>query len=238
MKKVLVLGASGNIAPYVMPDLEKDYDLYLSDIVPHPDGKPIINVDITSYPEVLEVSRGMDAIMNFTVLRDDPVISFEVSTKGAYHVMKAAAALGIKKVVHTGPQSIRNAYDHEFDLDDVPLAPGVGYYGITKYLSMEICEIFSRTYDIQTVCFLFNGLGSKPTEHVTQGDFPPFTVVWEDLQHACRLALEIESVPGNFQSFNLLSYFAQGKYQVEKAKRMLGFKPMGGLEDYFRRVTD
>ena len=39
MRKVLVLGASGNIAPYVTPDLEKDYDLYLSDIVPHPDGK-------------------------------------------------------------------------------------------------------------------------------------------------------------------------------------------------------
>ena len=39
----------------------------------------------------------MDAIMNFTVLRDDPVVSFEVSTKGAYHVMKAAAALGIQK---------------------------------------------------------------------------------------------------------------------------------------------
>ena len=116
MKKVLVLGASGNIAPYVTPDLEKDYDLSLSDIVPHPDGKPIIPVDVTSYPDVLEACRGMDAIMNFTVLRDDPVVSFEVSTKGAYHVMKAAAALGIKKVVHTGPQLIRNAYDHEFDM--------------------------------------------------------------------------------------------------------------------------
>ena len=39
MKKVLVLGASGNIAPYVTPDLEKDYDLYLSDIVPQPRRK-------------------------------------------------------------------------------------------------------------------------------------------------------------------------------------------------------
>ena len=183
-----MLGASGNIAPYVTPDLEKDYDLYLSDIVPHPDGKPIINVDITSYPDVLEVCRGMDAIINFAVLRDDPVISFEVSTKGAYHVMKAAAELGIKKVVHTGPQLVRNAYDHEFGISDPPLAPGVGYYGITKYLSMEICEIFSRTYDIQTVCFLFNGLGSKPTE-AAQGDFPPFTVVWEDL--ATRLSLGV-----------------------------------------------
>ena len=95
MKKVLVLGASGNIAPYVSPDLEKDYDLYLSDIVPHPDGKPIINVDITSYPDVLDVCRGMDAIINFAVLRDDPVISFEVSTKGAYRMTKHTQHLSL-----------------------------------------------------------------------------------------------------------------------------------------------
>ena len=48
-KKVLILGASGNIAPYLLPGLDPYYDLCLTDIVPHPDEKPIINVDITSY---------------------------------------------------------------------------------------------------------------------------------------------------------------------------------------------
>ncbi|MCZ6681303.1 MAG: NAD(P)-dependent oxidoreductase [Candidatus Poribacteria bacterium] len=237
MKKVLVLGASGNIAPHVTPGLENDYDFRLADIQPHPLGKPIVTIDVTSYQDVLEASRGMDAIMNFTVIRDDPVQSFMVSTLGAYHVMKAAAAQGIKKVVHTGPQLVRSGYDHDFEIDDVPSMPGTGYYNITKYLSLELCEIYSRAYNIQTICFLFNGLGPKPTEPVKQADFPTFTVVWEDLQHACRLALEIDSVPDNFQVFNLLSYFAHGKYEVEKAKRILGYRPMGGLEEYFRRET-
>ena len=238
MKNVLVLGACGNIGPYVTPGLEPYYNVHLADITPHPSGKPIRSVDITSYEQVLDAMDGMDAAINFAVLRDDPVISFDVNTKGMYHVMKAAVEHGIKKVIHTGPQSARYWYDHDFDIDDVPEMPGTGYYIITKYLSMEICKIYARVYGIQTVCFLFNGLGPKPTEVVAKQDFPTFTVVWEDLQQACRLALEIESVPDNFQSFNLLSYFGHGKYLVEKARRILGYTPMGGLEAHFKRATD
>jgi hypothetical protein len=66
-------------------------------------------------------------------------------------------------------------------------------------------------------------------------DFPPFTVVWEDLQHACRLALEIDAVPGGFQVFNLLSYLDHGHYRVDKAQRLLGFRPQAHWEDAYRR---
>lgn len=235
MKNVLVLGASGNIGPYLTPGLEPYYKLTLADIKPHPFGKPIISVDVTSYEQVLNASKGMDAIINLTVIRDDPVLSFEVSTKGAYHVMKAAAENGIKKVIHTGPQLVRSTYDHDFDLEDPPSMIGTGYYVLTKFLSLEICKIYAQEFGIQTVCFLFNGLGPKPTEPVSKQDFPTFTVVWEDLQYACRLALEIESVPDNFQSFNLLSYLSHGKYTIEKARRILGFAPLERVEDYYKR---
>jgi len=237
MKNILVLGASGNVAPYITPGLEPYYQLHLADIKPHPFGKPIIPVDVTVYEQVLEASRGMDALLNFTVLRGDPVQSFEVSTKGAYHVMRAAAELGIKKVIHTGPQLISSWYAHDFDIDDVPPMPGTGYYGITKYLSMEICKIYARAYGIQVACFLFAGLGAKPTEPVTRKTFPDFMVVWEDLQNACRLALEVEIVPNNFQAFNLMSYLSHGKHLTERARRILGYTPLERVEEYFKRVT-
>ena len=236
MKHVLVLGASGNVGPYVTPGLEPYYHLRLADVKPHPFGKPITHVDMTSYKDVLEASRGMDAIINFTVLRDDPVQSFHVNTRGMYHILKAALEHGIKHVIQTGAQSARYWYDHDFDIDDIPEMPGTGYYMITKYLSMEMCRIYARTYGIQIACFLFNGLGPKPTALVTKQDFPTFTVVWEDLQHACRLALEAESIPDNFQIFNMLSYLSHGKYTVEKARRTLGYAPLEKVEDYYKRV--
>lgn len=235
MKKVLFLGASGMIGPYLIPGLEPHYDLRLTDVKPHPEGREIAHVDVTDYAQVRDAARGMDAIMNFTVVRQHPVSSFHVNTRGALNVMKAAAELGIRKVIHSGPQLVRTCYDHEFDIDDVPRAPGVSYYGLTKLLSYEICRTYARAYGIQTVCFVFNGLGAKPGERDYGKDFPPFTIVWEDLQHACRLALDIDAVPDNYQEFNMLSFEGHGKYNVNKARRILGFEPTQRWEDYFKR---
>lgn len=235
MKKVLLLGASGEVAPHIIPGLEAHYDLRLADIQRHPDGRPMLTVDVTSYEQVLEAARGMDAIANFTVNRHHPVLSFEVNTKGAYHVMKAAAALGIRKVLHTAPELIIPQYQHEFDIRDVPVMPGAAYYFVTKYLSLEICRIYAHAYGIQTVCFQFNVLGDTPAGRITGGDCPAFMIVWEDLVSACRLALDVEAVPENFQSFNLHSASPQGKYSSEKAQRILGYTSEVLLGEFYKR---
>jgi len=233
-KKVLVLGAAGLIAPNITAYLDPHYDLTLVDIKPHPHGRPIGRVDVTSYEQVREAARGMDAIMNYTVNRPDPVLSFKVNTLGAWHVMKAAAELGIKKILHSGPQTVRPGYEYDFDVDDPPPIVGSGYYGITKYLGREICQVYARAYQIQTISFVFNGLGPNPTLPVA-GDFPTFTVTWEDLAHACRLALEVESVPDCFQEFNLHSYLGHQKYLLDKARRLLGFEPQREWTAFHRR---
>ncbi|MBT3267010.1 NAD(P)-dependent oxidoreductase [Candidatus Poribacteria bacterium] len=239
MKKVLVLGACGNIGPFVTPGLEDDYGLTLSDIVPHPHGTPTIDVDVTDYGQVRDAARGMDAIINLTVVRPDPVLSFQVNVRGALNAMKAAAEHGIPKVLHTGPEQIRHGrYDHDFDLNDPPHMPGVGYYFLTKHLSNEICRTYAREHDITTVCFLFNLLSARPTKHVTGRDFPPYMIVWEDLQHACRLALEIQAIPDNFQMFDLHSHLGQGKFSIDKARRILGYEPLAPIEEFYRRSTD
>jgi nucleoside-diphosphate-sugar epimerase len=236
-KKVLFLGASGLIGPFVTPGLEDDYDLVLTDVQAHPDGKSVDYVNVTKYEEVLEAARGVDAIMNFTVLRHDPVLSFHVNILGAWHVMKAAAELGIKKVVHSGPHTLKDAYQHDFDVIDPPYTMGTTYYGVTKFLGLDICEIYARRFGIQTVCFLFMGLGESPKGHKSGQDFPSFMVVWEDLQEACRQALEIESVPENFQVFSLHSFPGHSKYRLDKPARMLGYKPQSDWAEFFRRNT-
>ena len=234
-KRVLLLGACGGIGPYLAPGLEGDYELRLADVVPHPEGRQVVEVDITSYRQVLDAARGMDAIINLTVNRNDPDYSFHVNARGAWHVMKAAAERGIEKVIHTGPQNDRFNYDHDFDIVDVPPAAGTGYYSITKMLSGEICRIYAITYKIQTIYFVFNGLGSRPDKESLGRDFQPFTIVWEDLQRACRLALEIASIPDCYQEFNMLSYEGHGKYSMEKARRILGFEATENWSAHFTR---
>jgi nucleoside-diphosphate-sugar epimerase len=235
MKKVLLLGASGLVAPHIIPGLERHYELRLADVKPHPDGRPVRTVDIAAYDQVLEAARGVEAILNFTVNRGDPRLSFAVNVRGAYHVLRAAVELGIRKVVHTGPQLVVPEYQHEFDIEDPPLRGGTGYYGLTKYLSMELCKAYARVHGLQVVCFLFAGLGDRPAGPVRERDFPPFCIVWEDLVEACRLAVELESVPDNYQWFNLHSYQGHGRYLLGKAARILGYRPLAPVEEFYRR---
>lgn len=235
-KKVLFLGASGLIGPFLTPGLEPHYDLTPADVKPHPDGKPVEQVDVTDYPQVLETARGHDAIMNYTVVRNDGDLSFHVNVRGAWNVMRAAAELGIGKVLHSGPEYVRTHYDHEFDIDNPPSAAGTGWYFLTKMLSREICKIYARTHGIVTPCFVFNGLGAAPTEAVTGRDFPPFTIVWEDLQNACRLGLEIESLgESNYEEFSLHSHLGQGKFSIDRARRILGYEPAQDWSCFFKR---
>src|SRR5690242_19858195 len=49
MRDVLLLGASGLIAPNIIPFLEPHYNLRLADVKPYPDGRPILTVDVTDY---------------------------------------------------------------------------------------------------------------------------------------------------------------------------------------------
>jgi nucleoside-diphosphate-sugar epimerase len=242
-KRVLFLGASGLIGPYLTPGLG-DYELTLADIKDHPEGVPVQRVDVTDYEQVLAAARGHDAVMNYTVVRGDPDLSFHVSVRGAWNVMRAAAELGIGKVLHSGPEYVRPYYDHDFDIDNPPDAPGTGWYSVTKLLSREICRVWARTYGIITPTFLFNLLGEVPAEAPARKDFHPFFIVWPDLQHACRLALDLESLPAterhtadNYEEFHLHSHEGQGKFSLDRPRRVLGYEPTQDWTELYRRPT-
>mgnify|MGYP000927460100 CR=1 FL=1 len=96
MKKVLLLGASGMIAPNIIPAMESQYDFTLTDIKPYPDGREIIHVDMRDYDQVKDAMQGMDAVMNFTVNRPDPTLSFQVNTLGALHTMTGVHGGGVR----------------------------------------------------------------------------------------------------------------------------------------------
>ena len=52
-KKVLLLGASGLIAPNLLEGLQPYYDLHLVDVKAHPDGREVDQCDVSDYGQVL-----------------------------------------------------------------------------------------------------------------------------------------------------------------------------------------
>ncbi len=183
--------------------------------------------------------EGMDAIVNVSVVRHDPADAFRVNTLGAYHVMAAAVAHGIHRVVHTGPFMLGDRGDRSYSwdtrvVDDVPARPGTGWVYIpSKLLGQEIVQIFAEWYGLSvptlTFCAFLN-------PEVKQGKFlHPLTISWLDSACAIHCALTVETLPSPYEYFHIGTDLPHGVFPNDKAKRLLGWQPQDRFEEYYRR---
>ena len=233
--KVLILGADGLLGPHVVKSLEPHYQLRLTDIKPIQTNHESMSVDVSCLDEVMRAAENMDAIINCSVLRDDRQRAFDVSTRGCYNMMQAAAVHGIPRVINTGPHwtVAGDSYtDYDFELSpDVPPHTGTLLYALTKGLGQEICNVFTENYDIYLLCYLFLNF-REHTDESEGTDLNPFTVSWRDAAEAFRLGLEInlEELPSRCEVFNILADLPHQMFRNEKAKRILRFAPTDNFE--------
>src|SRR6185312_16292806 len=144
---------------------------------------------VTKPDDVLAACKDMDAVINCSVIRVHPVNAFRVNTLGAYNIARAAAALGIRRVIQTGPQLIclhgDGDYSSDYDIPaDAPPRPGRHLYGHSKYLGQEILRVFADYYDLEVPVLLFSNLFA-----LGQGDMHslyPFSISWPDTGRAIR----------------------------------------------------
>ncbi|MEW6752958.1 MAG: NAD-dependent epimerase/dehydratase family protein, partial [Candidatus Latescibacterota bacterium] len=190
---------------------------------PPPHRNPVGSIDDPRH--VREVVCGTDATVNASVLRDDPVLAFRCNVVGAYNIAVAAAELGIRRHVHSGPQAVSSAYAHDFDVsDDVPMRPGDHIYCITKYLAQEIWRVFAAEHDLEVMV-------------VGGGDLAGADVgpTWSEVCRAIRLGLHVPSFPRPYEVFNFVSDQPNGKFSGERAARLLGFRPREDLQGKWLR---
>jgi nucleoside-diphosphate-sugar epimerase len=262
-RKVVMYGAGGPLAAVTTEALAHDHVLRLTDVRPIAEivaenkpqsvGAPFPRVlapphemtvvDVANSDQVTEAARGMDAIVNCTVVRPDPVLAFRVNTIGAYNVMCAAVACGIRRVVHTGPQEVTLPYPagywYDFDLpSDVPPRPGAQLYILSKYLGHEICRIFAEEHDLEVPTLLFSSFvdpsGPAPEP---MGAFA-FSISWEDAAQAMRQALRAPSFPRPLEVMHIVADLPHGKYRNDKAKELLKWQPRDRLEAHWLRKFD
>jgi hypothetical protein len=226
--KVLILGAGGPVAQCAIDAIEETHELRLADInPPESERHECVQVDIADAGQVLEAARGMDAVLNSTVIRHDRIQSWRVNFLGCYNALKAAAELGIKRFIQTSPtgmfMGIPDGYHFDWPVDErAPRRPGTGLYSMTKFLANETCKVFADRYDIQVIAFGYMGFSAVTS-------FRPASIPCrahpEDAGQAFRLALEVESLPNNYEFFQITAEWPHEQYGVEKARRLLGYVP-------------
>jgi nucleoside-diphosphate-sugar epimerase len=258
--KVAIFGAGGPVAAAAAAALRDNYTLRLTDLRPLgeivAEGKPqspgaplpeVLSpphecqvVDVADYRQVLEAARGMDALINLTVLRHELEPAFHVNLIGAYHVAKAAAELGIRRIIHTGPYHIylgHNAdYWWDFDVsEDVPLRPGSDLYAASKFLGGEVMRVFAERHGLEVLTFLFCSFRPGEVRETARGrGRGPFSVSWSDTGQAFLHGLRAPTPPRPYEPFFICAPEPGGKFPPRKAKRLLGWE----ARDRFERLWD
>jgi len=259
--RVCVFGAGGPVGAMVATALAPDYTLRLGDVrdihdileagdprdrrhprpsVPEPPHE-WRTVDVRDYTQVLAATEGMDALINLTVLRHELADAFRVNLVGAYNVMKAAVACGVRRVIHTGPRHTRlgveGDYWPDFDIPDgVPLHSGSNLYALTKQLGGEVVRVFAEQHGIEALCFLFTGFRYADGGRAADGSgVSPLTVSWEETGEVFRYGLRAPALPNPYEVFSITARLPHGKYSPDRAERLLGWKPRDNFERLYRR---
>ena len=242
--KVAIYGANGAMGPHVIRALEGEHELRLSDVndlegSPHEYRK----IDVADLDAVVDAAEGMDAIINLSVLRDDRKIAFDVNARGSYNVMTAAVTHGVRRVVNTGPHfTLSGATYERFDYDvgpDIPAQPGTNLYALTKSLGHEICRVFTRNHDVYVIgLFFYNFRHPKKGSQVGQ-DLTPYSVTWEDTgrSFASALSVDLDTLPSRWESFFVFADLPHNKFDNEKVKRLLGWRPTHDLHEFWTKSS-
>lgn len=253
IRRVAIFGAGGPMGASVTQELLSSYQLRVTDLrglaaiaaenKPQGPGAPLPApvatpheeqlVDVRDPQQVLAACEGMDAIINCTVVRPDPVNAFLVNALGAYNVMQAAVAHGIRRVVHTGPlvQHIHGPGDYMWDYDlhvDAPARPFDQLYIHTKYLGQEIVRVFADYYGLEAPVLLFTAL-YNPDPAIVPTGYALFTISWPDTGRALRRALEVTSLPAPYVMVNISADLPHGRFDHDKARGVLNWAPRDNL---------
>lgn len=239
--KVVITGAAGKVGGMVRWALAGRHELRFLDVSPvaEPEGEMLVGSVLD--PEVLaRAVAGMDAVIHLAygaatgaTAEENDDLSFRVNAQGTFCVARAAAQAGVPHIVYASTLSLYDGHHpgpgERFSEKNPPAPAGV--YSLTKYFGEEALRTFARRGCFSATCLRL----THPTwpeewerERERYPDSAHARTAAADVGEAFRLALEN---PGaGFRVFHIASEHPQCRWDISKAKRVLGYRPTAWFE--------
>ena len=227
--KVVITGITGAVGPFVVAELEKGHDLTLFARRAIETKHRLVQGDLTSPDDCQHALEGAEAVVHLGGVSEPAPKAFHVNACGTYHLMEAAHAKGLSRVIMASTNCV---YGHCFRISNRPFpleflpidethpCRPEDNYGISKKLDEEILAIYSHTWGIRTAAMRLNWVwGPQEINWWTETSdnelerFAPYFWAYVDARdtaRAFRLALEASELPGH------------GVYNISAADTMAG----------------
>ena len=191
--KVLITGASGRFARFVIRELTARHEVVLTSRHSPPKEfahLPWLQADLTCFADCQRIMRGIEAIQHVGAQpepTDHPEMrshftsqgipfdaTFKTNLLGTYYLMQAAVEAGVKTVVMTGSNC---ALGHGFRISATPFPMQFlpideqhpcypeDSYSFTKHAGEALLASYSRAYDIRTYVTRPAGIRNEVQRH-------------------------------------------------------------------------
>ena len=240
LEKILITGASGYLAQFIINRLHGAYELTLTDIV-EPDQMPenttFIKADVTNASEIEAACAEQDAVVHLVALvrerSDKPASLFaDVMVKGTWNVAEACVRQGVKRLVNissisTCPPAPSAKLPYEVG-DDFRFGPGDLYYALAKYLGERIGAAYHQAHGLDVIHVrpgVIAGDGQNPGPAAPDVITDPWFVYVDPRDVAQCVARAIETEAVKYGAYNAVAGRTDSRFSWQQAAEDLGYSP-------------
>jgi len=240
IKNILITGANGYLAQFIIDRLRGEYALTLTDIV-EPDraiaGTTFVKADVTNAAEIEAACADQDAVVHLVALvrgrSDKPAPLFaDVMVKGTWNVAEACVKQGIQKLVNISsisacPPAPSAKLPYEVD-DDFQFGPGDLYYALAKYLGEQIGAAYHQAHGLDVIHVrpgVIDGDGQNPGPTAPEVVTDPWFVYVDPRDVAQCVARAIEAETVRYGAYNAVAGRADSRFAWKQAAEDLGYSP-------------
>ncbi len=240
IEKVLITGASGYLAQFIIERLHTKYQLTLTDIVEPKsdfDEATFIKADVTNAYEIEAACAEQDAVVHLVALvrerHGKPHSLFaDVMVKGTWNVAEACVRQGVQKLVNISsisacPPAPGTKLPYQVD---APFQFGGGdlYYALAKHLGEQIGLAYHQAHGLQVIHVrpgVIAGDGLNPGPSAPEVVTNPWFVYVDprDVAQCVERAIETENV--NYGAYNAVAGRTDSRFDWKQAEEELGYSP-------------
>ncbi len=242
IKKVLITGAAGLCGSVVSHGLNKlKYKISSCDIKTSPSpaakaldiplSKKIKKIDLRKLNKVLEITKGIDAVVHFGgIPRHKPhedifknIIDHNIV--GTYNVFEACRINKVKRIIFASSAHIMGYHDRKKKLDENSSFRPDSHYAVSKCFGESLSKLYSDKYNLKIMNIRIGSALPKPTDM----RFLSTWISFRDLVHLVDIGLKSKKL------------YCSSVYGISKNKRAwwnnkeayrLGYKPKDNAEKF------